>query len=90
MAEVSDGPLYLDLGNIPTCGICVAAVGKSTFVKLLTKTHPEWQVATEPIATWQNVQAAGTQKVSFQLGLGGGGARGGILGRHASSLIGVT
>lgn len=38
------------------------AVGKSTFVKLLMKTHPEWQVATEPIAEWQNIQAAGAQK----------------------------
>ncbi|XP_048208719.1 deoxyguanosine kinase, mitochondrial isoform X3 [Perognathus longimembris pacificus] len=38
------------------------AVGKSTFVKLLTKTYPEWHVATEPVATWQNIQAAGTQK----------------------------
>lgn len=46
------------------------AVGKSTFVKLLTKTHPEWQVATEPIATWQNVQAAGTQKDSTSRRLG--------------------
>nr|XP_048272487.1 deoxyguanosine kinase, mitochondrial isoform X1 [Myodes glareolus] len=46
------------------------AVGKSTFVKLLTNTHPEWQVATEPVATWQNVQAAGTQKDSTSKGLG--------------------
>ncbi|XP_066234086.1 deoxyguanosine kinase, mitochondrial isoform X2 [Saccopteryx leptura] len=38
------------------------AVGKTTFVKLLTKTYPEWHIATEPIATWQNVPAAGTQK----------------------------
>ncbi|XP_004844764.1 deoxyguanosine kinase, mitochondrial isoform X2 [Heterocephalus glaber] len=38
------------------------AVGKSTFVKLLTKTYPEWHVAAEPVATWQNIQAAGTQK----------------------------
>ncbi|XP_012890095.1 PREDICTED: deoxyguanosine kinase, mitochondrial [Dipodomys ordii] len=38
------------------------AVGKSTFVKLLTKTYPEWHVATEPVAAWQNIQAAGTQK----------------------------
>nr|KAF6446442.1 deoxyguanosine kinase [Rousettus aegyptiacus] len=49
------GPRRLSIeGNI--------AVGKSTFVKLLTKTYPEWHVATEPVATWQNVQAAGTQK----------------------------
>ncbi|XP_019479160.1 PREDICTED: deoxyguanosine kinase, mitochondrial isoform X3 [Hipposideros armiger] len=37
------------------------AVGKSTFVKLLMKTYPEWHVATEPVATWQNVQAADTR-----------------------------
>ncbi|XP_016058059.1 PREDICTED: deoxyguanosine kinase, mitochondrial [Miniopterus natalensis] len=48
------GPRRLSIeGNI--------AVGKSTFVKLLTKSYPEWHVATEPVATWQNVQAAGTQ-----------------------------
>lgn len=67
MAEVSGCLLHPDLGSIPTRAVCIAAVGKSTFVKLLTNTHPEWQVATEPVATWQNVQAAGTQKVSFQL-----------------------
>ena len=55
-----------DLGNVPMHAVCIAAVGKSTFVKLLAKTYPEWHVATEPVATWQNVQAAGTQKVSFQ------------------------
>ncbi|KAM4867118.1 deoxyguanosine kinase, mitochondrial isoform 2-T2 [Thomomys bottae] len=49
------GPRRLSIeGNI--------AVGKSTFVKLLTKTYPEWHVATEPVATWQNIQAVGTQK----------------------------
>ncbi|XP_020022006.1 deoxyguanosine kinase, mitochondrial isoform X1 [Castor canadensis] len=49
------GPRRLSIeGNI--------AVGKSTFVKLLTKTYPEWHIATEPVATWQNIQAAGTQK----------------------------
>ncbi|KAK1332956.1 hypothetical protein QTO34_006487 [Cnephaeus nilssonii] len=50
------GPRRLSIeGNI--------AVGKSTFVKLLTKRYPEWHVATEPVASWQNVQAAGPQKV---------------------------
>ncbi|XP_054583943.1 deoxyguanosine kinase, mitochondrial isoform X2 [Eptesicus fuscus] len=49
------GPRRLSIeGNI--------AVGKSTFVKLLTKRYPEWHVATEPVASWQNVQAAGPQK----------------------------
>ncbi|XP_047299543.1 deoxyguanosine kinase, mitochondrial isoform X3 [Homo sapiens] len=53
------GPRRLSIeGNI--------AVGKSTFVKLLTKTYPEWHVATEPVATWQNIQAAGTQKVCLK------------------------
>ena len=55
------------LGSVPIRAVCVAAVGKSTFVKLLTETYPEWHIATEPVATWQNVQAAGTQKVSFEL-----------------------
>ena len=55
------------LGSVPIHAVCIAAVGKSTFVKLLTKTYPEWHVATEPVATWQNVLAAGSQKVSFQL-----------------------
>ncbi|EFB18656.1 hypothetical protein PANDA_010429, partial [Ailuropoda melanoleuca] len=46
------------------------AVGKSTFVKLLTKTYPEWHIATEPVATWQNVQAAGSQKAFTAQSLG--------------------
>ncbi|KAM6221186.1 deoxyguanosine kinase, mitochondrial [Rhynchocyon petersi] len=57
------GPRRLSIeGNI--------AVGKSTFVKLLTERHPEWHVATEPVATWQDVQAASTQKVSPRSRLG--------------------
>ncbi|XP_005329406.2 deoxyguanosine kinase, mitochondrial isoform X4 [Ictidomys tridecemlineatus] len=57
------GPRRLSIeGNI--------AVGKSTFVKLLTKTYPEWHVATEPVATWQDIQAAGTQKDSTTQSLG--------------------
>ncbi|XP_032980377.1 deoxyguanosine kinase, mitochondrial isoform X2 [Rhinolophus ferrumequinum] len=57
------GPRRLSIeGNI--------AVGKSTFVKLLMKTYPEWHVATEPVATWQNVQAAGTQKAYTTPNLG--------------------
>lgn len=70
--------LHLDLGSIPTHAICIAAVGKSTFVKLLTNTHPEWQVATEPVAVWQNIQAAGTQKVSFWLW--------GVVGSHGQAV----
>ncbi|XP_003413733.3 deoxyguanosine kinase, mitochondrial isoform X1 [Loxodonta africana] len=57
------GPRRLSIeGNI--------AVGKSTFVKLLKKTYPEWHVATEPVGTWQDVQAAGTQKASTAQSLG--------------------
>ncbi|XP_024098313.1 deoxyguanosine kinase, mitochondrial isoform X4 [Pongo pygmaeus] len=57
------GPRRLSIeGNI--------AVGKSTFVKLLTKTYPEWHVATEPVATWQDIQAAGTQKACTAQSLG--------------------
>ncbi|XP_069350320.1 deoxyguanosine kinase, mitochondrial isoform X1 [Eulemur rufifrons] len=57
------GPRRLSIeGNI--------AVGKSTFVKLLTKTYPEWHVATEPVATWQNIQAAGAQKACAAQSLG--------------------
>ncbi|XP_004369248.1 deoxyguanosine kinase, mitochondrial isoform X2 [Trichechus manatus latirostris] len=57
------GPRRLSIeGNI--------AVGKSTFVKLLTKTYPEWHIATEPVATWQDVQAAGTQKAFATRNLG--------------------
>ncbi|KAG8518705.1 Deoxyguanosine kinase, mitochondrial [Galemys pyrenaicus] len=58
------------LGSVPTHGVCIAAVGKSTFVKLLTKSYPEWHIATEPVATWQNIQAAGTQKASAVQNLG--------------------
>ncbi|XP_045142733.1 deoxyguanosine kinase, mitochondrial isoform X1 [Echinops telfairi] len=46
------------------------AVGKSTFVKLLVNTYPEWHVATEPVATWQDVQSAGPQKGSAPQSLG--------------------
>ncbi|XP_025210835.1 deoxyguanosine kinase, mitochondrial isoform X3 [Theropithecus gelada] len=57
------GPRRLSIeGNI--------AVGKSTFVKLLAKTYPEWHVATEPVATWQDIQAAGTQKACTPQSLG--------------------
>ncbi|XP_049640394.1 deoxyguanosine kinase, mitochondrial [Suncus etruscus] len=46
------------------------AVGKSTFVKLLMATYPEWHVATEPVATWQNVLTSDTQKDSTTQSLG--------------------
>uniref|UniRef100_A0A8C7A1D5 Deoxyguanosine kinase n=1 Tax=Neovison vison TaxID=452646 RepID=A0A8C7A1D5_NEOVI len=57
------GPRRLSIeGNI--------AVGKSTFVKLLTKAYPEWHIAPEPVATWQSVQAAGTRKAFTAQSLG--------------------
>ncbi|XP_017196127.3 deoxyguanosine kinase, mitochondrial isoform X2 [Oryctolagus cuniculus] len=57
------GPRRLSIeGNI--------AVGKSTFVKLLMKAYPKWHIATEPVATWQDVQAAGTQKACSTQSLG--------------------
>ncbi|XP_029411849.1 deoxyguanosine kinase, mitochondrial isoform X6 [Nannospalax galili] len=57
------GPRRLSVeGNI--------AVGKSTFVKLLKKTYPEWHVAAEPVAAWQDIQAAGTQKADTTQSLG--------------------
>uniref|UniRef100_A0A8C5P3X2 Deoxyguanosine kinase n=1 Tax=Jaculus jaculus TaxID=51337 RepID=A0A8C5P3X2_JACJA len=45
-------------------------VGKSTFVKLLRKTYPEWHTATEPVATWQNIQASGIQNADTAQSLG--------------------
>ncbi|XP_077661954.1 deoxyguanosine kinase, mitochondrial isoform X8 [Eretmochelys imbricata] len=38
------------------------AVGKSTLVRLLGKTFPEWQMATEPVAKWQKVQASSSRE----------------------------
>ncbi|NXU77257.1 DGUOK protein, partial [Oreotrochilus melanogaster] len=36
------------------------AVGKSTFLKLLGVTFPEWHLVTEPVAQWRKVPARGT------------------------------
>ncbi|NWQ86753.1 DGUOK protein, partial [Burhinus bistriatus] len=36
------------------------AVGKSTFLKLLGATFPEWHLVTEPVAQWRKVPAGGT------------------------------
>ncbi|NXI47695.1 DGUOK protein, partial [Galbula dea] len=33
------------------------AVGKSTFLKLLGATFPEWHLVTEPLAQWRKVPA---------------------------------
>nr|XP_032630075.1 deoxyguanosine kinase, mitochondrial isoform X4 [Chelonoidis abingdonii] len=37
-------------------------VGKSTFLRLLGKTFPEWQMATEPVAKWQKVRTSSTRE----------------------------
>ncbi|KAM9368550.1 deoxyguanosine kinase, mitochondrial [Phaethornis superciliosus] len=36
------------------------AVGKSTFLKLLAVTFPEWHLVTEPVTQWRKVPAGGT------------------------------
>ncbi|NXL53792.1 DGUOK protein, partial [Podilymbus podiceps] len=41
-----------------------AAVGKSTFLKLLGDTFPEWHLVTEPVAQWRKVLASGTAEAS--------------------------
>ncbi|XP_043359139.1 deoxyguanosine kinase, mitochondrial isoform X3 [Dermochelys coriacea] len=46
------------------------AVGKSTLVRLLGKTFPEWQIATEPVAKWQKVQASNTREASSSQNFG--------------------
>ncbi|XP_073181290.1 deoxyguanosine kinase, mitochondrial isoform X3 [Lepidochelys kempii] len=38
------------------------AVGKSTLVRLLGKTFPEWQMVTEPVAKWRKVQASSSRE----------------------------
>uniref|UniRef100_A0A8C8RZ84 Deoxyguanosine kinase n=1 Tax=Pelusios castaneus TaxID=367368 RepID=A0A8C8RZ84_9SAUR len=45
-------------------------VGKSTFVRLLGKTFPEWHMATEPVAKWQKVQASSTREASSSQNFG--------------------
>lgn len=41
-----------------------AAVGKSTFLKLLGATFPRWHLVTEPVAQWRKVPAGGTAQVT--------------------------
>ncbi|NWI03408.1 DGUOK protein, partial [Tichodroma muraria] len=36
-----------------------AAVGKSTFLKLLAATFPRWHLVPEPVAQWRKAPAAG-------------------------------
>ncbi|NWV07177.1 DGUOK protein, partial [Ptilonorhynchus violaceus] len=40
------------------------AVGKSTFLKLLGATFPQWHLVTEPVAQWRKVPAGGTAQVT--------------------------
>ncbi|KAE8615158.1 hypothetical protein XENTR_v10008428 [Xenopus tropicalis] len=40
------------------------AVGKSTFLKLLSNTFQEWSFATEPLKKWQNVQSTSFQTMT--------------------------
>ncbi|KAM9165128.1 deoxyguanosine kinase, mitochondrial isoform 2-T2 [Pangshura tecta] len=46
------------------------AVGKSTFLRLLGKTFPEWQMATEPVTKWQKVQASSTRETTSSQNFG--------------------
>ncbi|XP_075767029.1 deoxyguanosine kinase, mitochondrial isoform X2 [Pelodiscus sinensis] len=46
------------------------AVGKSTFERLLSKTFPEWQMATEPVSKWQQVLASNTREASSSQNVG--------------------
>ncbi|XP_068891727.1 deoxyguanosine kinase, mitochondrial isoform X1 [Aphelocoma coerulescens] len=40
------------------------AVGKSTFLKLLGATFPQWHLVTEPVAQWRKVPAGGAAQVT--------------------------
>ncbi|NXW61769.1 DGUOK protein, partial [Eurystomus gularis] len=44
------------------------AVGKSTFLKLLGATFPEWHLVTEPVAQWRKVPAGGTAEGTASVG----------------------
>ncbi|XP_011614000.2 deoxyguanosine kinase, mitochondrial isoform X1 [Takifugu rubripes] len=37
------------------------AVGKSTFARLLQSACPDWEVMTEPVSMWQNIQTANSK-----------------------------
>ncbi|NXY60209.1 DGUOK protein, partial [Callaeas wilsoni] len=41
-----------------------AAVGKSTFLRLLGATFPQWHLVTEPVAQWRRVPAGGSAQVT--------------------------
>ncbi|XP_075031158.1 deoxyguanosine kinase, mitochondrial isoform X2 [Calonectris borealis] len=58
-------------GGMGRCGAALRlalegniAVGKSTFLKLLGATFPEWHLVTEPVAQWRKVPAGGTAEAS--------------------------
>uniref|UniRef100_A0A8C6WHR9 Deoxyguanosine kinase n=1 Tax=Neogobius melanostomus TaxID=47308 RepID=A0A8C6WHR9_9GOBI len=64
-SPVSDSSYYRVLrftstGNDPF--LC-AAVGKSTFARLLQSACPDWEVVTEPVSKWQNIQSQGVNDV---------------------------
>uniref|UniRef100_A0A8C6SM15 Deoxyguanosine kinase n=1 Tax=Neogobius melanostomus TaxID=47308 RepID=A0A8C6SM15_9GOBI len=42
------------------------AVGKSTFARLLQSACPDWEVVTEPVSKWQNIQSQGTFNLQQQ------------------------
>ncbi|KAM6035626.1 deoxyguanosine kinase, mitochondrial isoform 2-T2 [Theristicus caerulescens] len=58
-------------GGMGRCGAALRlalegniAVGKSTFLKLLGATFPEWHLVTEPVTQWRKVPAGGTAEAS--------------------------
>ncbi|NXC09498.1 DGUOK protein, partial [Orthonyx spaldingii] len=48
----------------PCSSSAPSAVGKSTFLKLLGATFPQWHLVTEPVAQWRKVPAVGTAQVT--------------------------
>ncbi|KAM4756095.1 deoxyguanosine kinase, mitochondrial isoform 2-T2 [Cyanocitta cristata] len=58
-------------GGMGRCGAALSlalegniAVGKSTFLKLLGATFPQWHLVTEPVAQWRKVPAGGAAQAS--------------------------
>lgn len=43
------------------------AVGKSTFARLLQSSCPDWEVMTEPVSMWQNIQTGKSKVLQFSL-----------------------
>ncbi|NXF39437.1 DGUOK protein, partial [Nyctibius bracteatus] len=48
----------------PALPLHPTAVGKSTFLKLLGATFPEWHLVTEPVTQWRQVPAGDTAEAS--------------------------